>query len=125
MLNAGALLFDGAGRVRCTLSPPVNFNGSVVTNTGLLCISSAAGASGPNGFRYNPNLGVDHVGVIAVYLGGLGFTAAGLLCTEQSTTPVRWVEGLPLGATDRVVLAPTEAPLSLTGFSNGYDSGFG
>lgn len=96
-MNAGVLLFDGAGRIRNTNALPTEFNAGIPTNGGLLCWL---------------NSGPQH------YLGGLGFASDGRLCCADGGDTIEfYAQGaMPIVSSDRLAVLPND-PIA------GYNAG--
>ena len=127
MLNHGILKYDALGRVRCTLDPPIYFNGGTpIAANGLLSLTN-----------------LDPV----VFLAGFGFATSttGSICSEQGinpdnngpivgrngkarTTPdapVFWYCGLPFGPDSNMsIVVEGPPPVPQYAFDEAFDTAF-
>lgn len=132
MLNAGVLAFDATGRIKALSIadfPAPHFNGGTPAgDIGSLVVAPYTSGYNPEvyvaGLPYTAQGGlvIDVVGAIVAHVAGLPVTAVGLAASTDN--PVRWVAGIPIGASGRVCIAAATPPVNLSGFSNGFSGGF-
>jgi hypothetical protein len=108
-LIAGVLAFSG-GSVAVATDAPDAFNGGTpVLNDGSLCINGEATQQpNPVGGQYydaEGRLGVDPLGAVATYSGGLPLTTQGNVAVAYDT-PSNWVAGIPLTLGGRMAISP-------------------
>lgn len=112
MLNAGTLLFDGAGRIRNTATgTPDAFNAGVPTRAGLLLTALAGGNAFVNGmpfFQIAGALCAQAAAPTGYAQGGLPITAAGMVAIDANGAIDHYLAGLPFTAADRLCLAAAE-----------------
>jgi hypothetical protein len=97
-LNAGLLLANGAGRIRCTVGTPAQITcGTPTTATGLLAIALVAPALYSAGLGYSSQnaLAVDVGGAVAFFNTGYGFTSAGRLALDAVGPITVHLDGIP------------------------------
>jgi hypothetical protein len=123
-VNAGVLLFSATGRVRNTNAAPANFNGGTPTAAdGKLSWAAAVPTAFLSGLGFTPagSLSIALGGVIAGHVAGVPVAADGRVCAEVGAV-TEYSGGLPITATGRLALDVLNA---LSGFSDGFDGGFG
>lgn len=112
MLNAGTLLFDGAGRIRNTATgSPDAYNAGVPTRAGLLMIALSAPNAFVNGtpfFQIAGALCAQAAAPTGYAQGGLPITAAGMVAIDANGAIDHYLAGLPFTAADRLCLAAAE-----------------
>lgn len=130
MLNAGVLRFNAAGQIRNTTALPTDFNGGTPTNQGLLSgsngIPHADSFLGGLGYLAGGGLAVFNAAPV-VWNGGIGSTAAGQVCVDATGAGViaGYVNGLPIDASGKLVLAAPESPAALDAFDTAFSGAFG
>lgn len=112
MLNAGALLFDGAGRIRNTATgSPDAYNAGVPTRAGLLLTALSAPNAFVNGapFLQVPGALCAQAAAPTGYSqGGLPITSAGMVAVDANGAIASYTAGLPFTAAGRLCLAAAE-----------------
>jgi hypothetical protein len=111
MINAQALLFNAAGRIRNTTAAPTAFNAALGFTNGLLCVDLNGPTRWANGMPFvaSGKLSVQIVGNLAGHSqGGLPINDAGAVAIDTSAAITYYNAGLPYTAIHRLALAAAE-----------------
>lgn len=111
MINAGPLLFNGAGRIRNTATAPTAFNAALGSVNGLLSVDLNGPQMWANGtpFVSSGKLSVQTAGVVAGYSqGGLPINDAGAVAIDTAGAIAFYNAGLPYTAASRLAFAVAE-----------------
>jgi hypothetical protein len=111
MINAQALLFDAAGRIRNTTAAPTAFNAALGFANGLLSVDINTPQRWANGmpFMATGKLSVQVIGtVVAHSQGGLPINDLGAVAIDTSAAIAYYNAGLPYTAIHRLAFAVAE-----------------
>ena len=112
MLNPGVLLFDALGKVRNTLSAPVEFNAAVPTTAaGVLSVDINSPQQWANGMPFvsSGRLSVQTAGAVVEFAnGGLPINELGAVAIDTVATVAYYQAGLPYTSTGKLAFATTE-----------------
>jgi hypothetical protein len=128
MLNAGVLRFDAAGRIRNTSALPTDFNGGTPTNQGLLSWVGGAPVAFNGGLGYLTDMRLVAANAAPVaWNGGIACSAASQVCVDGTGAGVitGYVNGLPIDAAGKLVLASAELPAVVDAFDSAFSGAFG
>jgi hypothetical protein len=111
MLNAGVLRFDALGKVRNTVSVPVDFNAGVGSANNLLSVDLNGPVRWVNGMPFvnNGRLSVQTAGTVVEHAqGGLPINEAGAVAIDTVAVVSYWSAGLPFTSTGKLAFAGAE-----------------